>query len=34
MQTDADLRGVGIKYGGTYADVLYGRPLTWLFLGY
>ena len=28
MQTVADMRGVGVKNGGKYADVLYGRPLT------
>ena len=28
MQMVADMRGVGVKYGGNYADVLYGRPLT------
>ena len=28
MQTDADKRGggLGVKNGGKYADVLYGRP--------
>ena len=26
MQTVADMRGVGVKYGGNFADVLYGRP--------
>ena len=27
MQTDADMRGVGVKNRGKIADVLYGRPL-------
>ena len=29
MQTVADISGVGFKYGGRYAEVLYGRPLFW-----
>ena len=28
MQTVADLRGVGVKYGEKYTDVVYGRPLS------
>ena len=28
MPTVADMRGVGVKHGGNYADVLYGRLLS------
>ena len=28
MQTVADMRGVGVKNKGKFADVLCGRPLT------
>ena len=28
MQTLADMRGVGVKNRGKYADVLCGRPLN------
>ena len=28
MQTVADMRGVGVKNRGKFADVLYGRPLN------
>ena len=27
MQTFAGMRGVGVKYGGKFADILYGRSL-------
>ena len=31
MQTVADMRGAGVKNREKFADVLYGRPLTWIF---
>ena len=31
MQTIADMRGVGVKYGGKYGDVLYAFMLNIFF---
>ena len=34
MQTDADMRGVGVKNRRKIADVLYGRPLMLIMISY